>query len=87
MTLEEARALITDDDWEWFWSTHDREGWECGSCGGEGLVEYIDTPELWGEDCPSEVNHLEPCPECRRIEIDQIRIILEHKGILKPATK
>lgn len=39
--------------------------WEdCDRCGGEGFCEYQDTPECWGEDCPSEVNHLVDCPEC-----------------------
>jgi hypothetical protein len=36
----------------------------CSKCGGEGFVEYDECPELWGEDCPSEINHLETCPEC-----------------------
>lgn len=36
----------------------------CECCGGDGTVEYIDHPEVWGEDCPSEMNHLVPCPEC-----------------------
>ena len=37
----------------------------CERCGDEGSVEYMDSPDLWGEDCPSEENHLELCPECR----------------------
>ena len=36
----------------------------CHVCGGEGHREYIDAPEEWGEDCPSEVNHLIECREC-----------------------
>lgn len=36
----------------------------CERCGGEGLLEYIDAPDTWGEDCPSEVNHLIECPDC-----------------------
>lgn len=36
----------------------------CYTCGDDGVVEYDDTPELWGEDCPSETNHLAICPEC-----------------------
>lgn len=82
MTIDEARALITQEDWDWFWSEHDREGWECSRCGGEGFIEYNDAPDLWGEDCPSEVNHLVDCPECHRIEIEKLRIILRHKGLL-----
>ena len=38
----------------------------CPSCGGEGMVEYLDAgPSVWGEDCPSEENHLVTCPNCR----------------------
>lgn len=37
---------------------------DCDQCGGDGMCEYMDTPEVWGEDCPSEVNHLVTCPEC-----------------------
>jgi hypothetical protein len=40
----------------------------CDCCGGEGVIEYADHPEVWGEDCPSYQNHLLPCPECRRRE-------------------
>lgn len=37
----------------------------CGRCGGEGFIEYADgDPSDWGEDCPSEENHLIPCREC-----------------------
>ena len=36
----------------------------CHRCGGEGFVEYNDAPEAWGEDCPSEMNHLVTCPIC-----------------------
>ena len=36
----------------------------CPKCGGDGVVEYLECPELWGEDCPSLVNHLLPCPLC-----------------------
>ena len=36
----------------------------CSCCGGDGVVEYADHPEVWGEDCPSYENHLVPCPEC-----------------------
>jgi hypothetical protein len=38
----------------------------CGTCGGEGMIEYMEGgPEVWGEDCPSEENHLVTCPNCR----------------------
>ena len=38
----------------------------CPSCGGEGMVEYLDAgPSAWGEDCPSEENHMVKCPNCR----------------------
>lgn len=36
----------------------------CDRCGGKGFVEYYDAPETWGEDSPSERNHLVECPEC-----------------------
>jgi len=36
----------------------------CQRCGGDGVVEYTESPDLWGEDSPSEENHLLPCPEC-----------------------
>lgn len=36
----------------------------CQICGGEGSREYNDAPEEWGEDCPSEANHLIECREC-----------------------
>lgn len=36
----------------------------CERCGGEGLVEYAESPDVWGEDCPSLVNHLVTCPLC-----------------------
>jgi hypothetical protein len=37
----------------------------CERCGGDGSIEYMDGgPSVWGEDCPSEVNHLVECPDC-----------------------
>ena len=50
-----------DDDWLHGDDFGDNR---CDHCGGEGFLEYSDHPELWGEDCPSEVNHLETCPTC-----------------------
>jgi hypothetical protein len=45
-----------DDD------SHERT---CGRCGGEGFIEYAEAgPEVWGEDSPSEENHLVSCPRC-----------------------
>lgn len=39
--------------------------WEdCGRCGGGGDLKYPDCPDAWGEDSPSEVNHLIDCPDC-----------------------
>ena len=38
----------------------------CPTCGGDGTIEYMEGgPEVWGEDCPSEMNHLVTCPNCR----------------------
>ena len=49
-----------DDGWD-----RDYERDECDRCGGEGHIEYAEAgPSVWGEDCPSEVNHLIECPEC-----------------------
>jgi RecJ-like exonuclease len=42
----------------------DALAYDCEQCGGEGMVEYMDCPEAWGEDCPSEPNHLITCPRC-----------------------
>ena len=36
----------------------------CPTCGGDGFIEYLDAPEAWGEDCPSEENHLIECTNC-----------------------
>ena len=47
----------------------------CPTCGGDGMIEYMEGgPEVWGEDCPSEMNHLVTCPNCRG------------SGLLKDAT-
>lgn len=36
----------------------------CDQCGGDGVVELQETPELWGEDCFCEQNRLVTCPSC-----------------------
>ena len=37
----------------------------CSRCGGDGVIEYNDgDPSDWGEDCPSEINHLIVCRAC-----------------------
>ena len=37
----------------------------CERCGGDGTIEYADAgPSVWGEDIPSEENHLITCPDC-----------------------
>ena len=78
---------ITDEEWDWFNSTHDGEGWECSRCGGEGFIELVDAPELWGEDCLCEENRLIDCPECAQIERDKRRIILAHRTYKKVERK
>lgn len=56
------REMYGEDDDRWD-DYDDREC--CHRCGGEGFIEYAEAgPEVWGEDCPSEVNHLVTCPEC-----------------------
>lgn len=52
-----------DDDY-YDYSIEDEMQWECDLCHGEGFVEYLDCPAVWGEDCPSLQNHLVACPEC-----------------------
>jgi alpha-D-ribose 1-methylphosphonate 5-phosphate C-P lyase len=58
-----------DDYPEEYWDNED----VCEMCGGDGVIEYLDHPEVWGEDCPSYQNHLLPCPECRRRELAERR--------------
>ncbi len=61
---------VDQETGEWDDDTYDGDGHqydsdECERCGGEGFIEYADAgPDVWGEDCPSEVNHLVTCPEC-----------------------
>jgi len=55
---------------EEYWDEEWQEPWEdlpdrCERCGGDGMIEYLAAgPSVWGEDCPSEPNHLVICPEC-----------------------
>lgn len=51
----------TDDGYD---DDYDLDDSYCDRCGGEGSIEYDDAPEVWGGDCPDEVNHLVTCPEC-----------------------
>jgi hypothetical protein len=57
---EEIQRAAEEIEDEWF----DEDG-ICPWCGGDGIAEYLDCPEVWGEDCPSEPNHLIVCPQCR----------------------
>lgn len=51
--------ILEEDSWD------DGDiGDDCPRCGGEGHIEYMECAEEWGEDCPSEENHLVVCPEC-----------------------
>lgn len=50
-------------------SVPEYEHWEdaqiCDHCGGEGFIEYDDGDGGdWGEDSPSEENHLIECRHC-----------------------
>ena len=37
----------------------------CDHCGGDGCIDYLDGDGGdWGEDCPSEENHLIICRHC-----------------------
>lgn len=67
----------SDDAWieahEW--------GGDCELCGGEGFREYNDAPDEWGEDCPSEINHLIPCRGCAELEREKrLRVIRNETG-------
>lgn len=54
------RSDADDDYWD------GEEEPSCPTCGGDGMIEYMEGgPEVWGEDCPSEMNHLVTCPNCR----------------------
>ena len=69
ITAAECKAegiVIEDEDWDLFYQDegYDDDAWECPTCGGEGSVEYMNHPEVWGEDCPSLANHLVACPGC-----------------------
>lgn len=51
---------------EELWSDDYDDNVVCDRCGGEGSIEYDDAgPDVWGEDCPSLMNHLVMCPDCR----------------------
>ncbi|MCG8406699.1 MAG: hypothetical protein MI923_16005 [Phycisphaerales bacterium] len=67
------------DDWDWdeFYAQYDEDAWECDLCGGEGFREYVDAPDEWGEDCPSEPNHLIPCRGCDENERAKLRALAE----------
>lgn len=58
-----SEQVSAAEDEEWF--DEDGQDDECPDCGGDGFAEYLDHPEAWGEDCPSEPNHLIVCPNCR----------------------
>ena len=64
--LAAAHGSADFDDYpEQYWDEEET----CEMCGGDGVIEYLDHAEVWGEDCPSDQNHLLPCPECRRREL------------------
>lgn len=54
------RDVYADGDYD-----DDEPSEDCERCGGDGHIEYNDAgPDVWGEDCPSEKNHLVTCPDC-----------------------
>lgn len=64
------RFLQGDEhDWDEFCQRYDQDAWECELCGGDGVREYNDAPDEWGEDCPSALNHLIPCRGCRAMTL------------------
>jgi protein gp37 len=63
--IDPSRAMEpTESDWDEL--NLDDPG--CERCSGEGHVEYNDAPDTWGEDSPSEDNHLVECPGCKEHE-------------------
>jgi hypothetical protein len=53
------------EDQREIWSDDYDDNVVCDRCGGEGSIDYDDAgPAVWGEDCPSEMNHLVTCPDC-----------------------
>ena len=56
-----AQIEYADDD---LFDDEDDER-NCPWCGGDGFTEYDDDPGAWGEDCPSEENHLVTCSGCK----------------------
>lgn len=85
-TREQLAAVApTKADWDDWWNTVDPDAWECDQCGGDGYVEYNDAPETWGEDCPSQRNHLVACPGCAGAQRDRefaVRtMILKRRGV------
>lgn len=56
-------ATESDDDRDFDPDGGEPEPW-CRTCGGDGVAEYLDCPEAWGEDTPSLANHLITCPNC-----------------------
>lgn len=43
----------------------DEEDDLCWTSSGEGFFDLEDHPELWGEDCLSEMNRSVVCPNCK----------------------
>lgn len=68
-------VFLQADEWDHdeFDRQFDDDAWVCDTCGGEGHREYMDAPDEWGEDCPSEPNHLIPCRYCDEVERDKLR--------------
>lgn len=62
-----------EDAWDEFYRQWDDDAWDCHVCGGSRVREYMDAPEEWGGDCPSEENHLIECRECGFIEVERLR--------------
>lgn len=55
-----ATGMFTSED-----EDDHNDACRCDECGGEGFIEYNDAgPSYWGEDCPSEINHLVTCRTC-----------------------
>jgi hypothetical protein len=63
-SYDEWKLRTPEEDAERIFGPHDEDDDEppCDRCGGDGVVELIDEPDLWAEDCFVEENRLIPCP-------------------------
>lgn len=64
---DDWKLMSPEEEAERIFGPQDEEGdYEppCDRCGGDGVVELIDEPDLWDEDCFTGANDLITCPDC-----------------------